>query len=100
MGIQLNQSRYRTVSTNYNTRRYCQPTFDTRRASNLSPLIPIAGSENPPNASSPRARRAHVSVATPIRDACLYVGTKFNALSGQLTETRIRYCSISTSQSV
>src|SRR6266705_3384476 len=46
---------------------YCQPTltFDTRCPSNLSSLIPIAGLENPPNPSSPRSRRAHVSVATP-----------------------------------
>jgi hypothetical protein len=68
----------------YHTLSYCQPTltFDTSRPSKLSSLIPTAGSENPPNPSSPRSRRTHVSVATPIRDACLYVGTKVNALSG------------------
>lgn len=93
-GCVLNGDIITVLYTNY--RPYCQPTFtfDTRCPSILSSLIPIAGSENPPNASSPRSRRAHVSVATPIRDAYLYVGTKFNALSGQPTETRIRYCSI------
>jgi hypothetical protein len=70
-----------------------QPAFtcDAPRSSNRSSLIPIAGSENPPNPSSPCSRGAG-SVATPIREACLYLGTKFIELSAQLTETRIRYC--------
>lgn len=86
---------YHTLKYNY-----YQPTFtfDTRRTSNRSSLIPTAGSENPPNPSNPRSWTAHRSVATPIREACLYVGKKFIALSGQLTETRIRYCSISVSR--
>jgi hypothetical protein len=80
----------------YSTVPCYQPAFtcDTPRSSNRSSLISIAGSENPPNPSSPCSRGAG-SVATPIREACLYVGRKFIVLSGQLTETRIRYCSIS-----
>jgi len=69
-----------------------QLTDDGRRSCNRSSAISSAGSENPPNASSPRSRVPHNSLATPIRETWLYVGKKFNAQSGQRTETRIKYC--------
>jgi hypothetical protein len=74
-----------------------QATLEGGRSSIRASTIPIAGSENSRNSGSSYVRVPHGSVATPIRETCLYAGTKFSALSGQRTETRMRYCSTETS---
>ena len=71
-GIQYNAYVYspitRNIVKNTSLSLVYQLTDEGRRSCNRSSTVSSAGSENPPNASSPRSRAPHDSLATPIRE--------------------------------